>query len=71
VKDNILNSILLAATFAAIVVSTIDFKAAPEATAARAERVRVMEKTEVVARRPPVDVAVTPADVAMVSLDRR
>jgi hypothetical protein len=70
-KDNILNSILMAATFAAILFSTIDVHRAPQAAMVRADRVPVTEKTVVTAKRLPADVVVTDADVAMVSLGKR
>ncbi|MEO8135941.1 MAG: hypothetical protein ABI831_18440 [Betaproteobacteria bacterium] len=70
-KDNILNSILIAATFAAILVSAIDLGPVSQATTVRADRVPVTEKTVGTAKRPQADVVVTDADVAMVSLDKR
>ncbi len=63
-KDSILNTVLIAVTFAAILFAATDLRPAAPAATAKAERVFTMEKTVVAARRLPVDVAAADADVA-------
>lgn len=67
-KDSILNSVLIAVTFTAIVFSAIgDFGSNPPATTARASQTVTMEETVVAAKRLPVGVAVVPANVTLVA----
>jgi len=67
-KDSILNTTLIAATFAAILFSTFgDFGSNPSTATAQASRVVTMETTVVAARRLPADVAAVAPDVTLVA----
>ena len=50
-KDTILNTIVIATAFAAIVFAALDDNGSPMAAAQQAQHVPVMEKTVVVAKR--------------------
>ena len=67
-KDSILNTVLIAVTFAAILFAATDPR--PAATA-QAGRVFTMEKTVVAAKRLPADLAMADPDVASVASNER
>jgi hypothetical protein len=71
-KDTILNTGLIAATFAAILVIAFDTGRAPEqAVTVQASRVMTMEKTIIAAKRLPVEVASTTPEVTLVAANAR
>ncbi|MBP8297119.1 MAG: hypothetical protein KAX84_13485 [Burkholderiales bacterium] len=73
-KDSILNTVLIAVTFAAILFAATDPRpTATAATAATAQagRVFTMEKTVVAAKRLPADLAMADPDVASVASNER
>ena len=70
-KDSILNTVLIAVTFAAILFAAIDLRPTAPATTAKAERVFTMEKTVVAAKRLPADLAMADPDVTSVASNER
>lgn len=66
-KDSILNTVLIAVTFAAILFAATDLRPTAPAATAQAGRVFTMEKTVVAAKRLPADLAVAGADVTLVA----
>lgn len=66
-KDSILNTVLIAVTFAAILFAATDPRPTAPAATAQAGRVFTMEKTVVAAKRLPADLAVAGADVTLVA----
>lgn len=67
-KDSILNSLLIAVTFAAILFVAIDDnRSTPQVATAQASRVVTMEKTVVAAKRLPADITTVAADVTLVA----
>ena len=67
-KDSILNTVLIAATFAAILFVAFDNGGVPSQTATvQASRVVTMEKTVIAAKRLPAEVASVAADRTLVA----
>lgn len=71
-KDSILNSVLIAATFTAVLYSAFSGSSpAPRSAITQVSRVLTMEKTVVAAKRLPPDLAVaSPDDAAETSAER-
>ena len=68
-KDSILNTVLIAVTFAAILFAATDPRPTTPAATAQAGRVFTMEKTVVAAKRLPADGAVADSEVAVAHPD--